>query len=117
MNSFVFLFKNRPGAESRFNTLCGLVLSALAKGFKVSLILELDAVLSSVTFQHSYEALILSKDRVSEMIEMGAEVFICSVCAASKGVSKNSDHVSGVKFVSPEMMAGIIGERDTCISL
>lgn len=117
MDSFVFLFKNIHGTESRFNTLCGLVYAAAAKGNKVTVFFDMSGAYISMANQQSYESLILPKDKISEMIDMGVEVFICSVCAQSRGVGQTSDHVSGVRMAPPEMLSEIIAESSLFISL
>ena len=117
LSSFIFFFKNKSGLESRFNTLCGLASAALGKEIPTKIILDMDGVMTSVVNQQSYEALILQKDKISELIEMGAEIFLCSVCAGKRGVPKLSDHVQGIRFASPEMMSEIMSGEYTLISL
>ena len=97
--------------------MCGLALAALGKGIPTKIILDMDGIMTSVANQQSYEALILQKDKISEMIEMGAEVFLCSICAGKRGLSKPTDHVQGIRFASPEMMSEIMSGDYTLISL
>lgn len=117
LSSFIFFFKNKSGLESRFNTLCGLASATLGKEIPTKIILDMDGIMTTVANQQSYEALILQKDKISELIEMGAEVFVCSICAGKRGLSKLSDHVDGIRFISPEMMSEIMSEDYTLISL
>ncbi len=117
MSSFIFFFKNKSGLESRFNTLCGLASASLGKEIPTTIILDMDGIMTSVANQQSYESLILQKDKISELIDLGAEVFICSICAGKRGLGKDSDHVQGIRFASPEMMSEIMSGDYTLISL
>ncbi len=117
MDSFVFFYKNRPGGESRFKTLFGLVSAAIAGGMRVSVFLDLDSIFASSSYQQSYESLELPKDKISEMIDMGAEIYVCSVCAAIRGLADPDDHVKGVRMISPERTAEMIAGKAACVSL
>lgn len=117
MSSFAFYFKNRPGHESRFNTLKGLVIAAASAGMKVAVFMDLDAVWASSVNQRSGESLVLPKDNISEMIDMGVDIYVCSVCSAPRGVGDADAHISGVNMISPEASSKLFSEYSVCISL
>ena len=51
------------------------------------------------------------------MIDMGAEIYVCSVCAAIRGLADPDDHVKGVRMISPERTAEMIAGKAACVSL
>jgi len=116
LKSLLFIYKKSPYTESRFDTFCNLAVSALQKGLDVNIFFDFDGVLNTIAEQQSYESLLLPKDKISDLIDSGARVYLCGVCAAMRGLKSSESHIENVKFVSMEKLAGLIGKADRIIA-
>lgn len=112
MKSLFFIYKSSPFTESRFDTLCNLAAVALQKGLEVKIFFDFDGVFNTVVDQQSYESLLLPKDRITELIDSGVAVYLCSVCSAMRGLKSASLHVENARFASMETLAKLISKAD-----
>ncbi len=116
MSALIFLFKNAPFTQSRFDTLCNLAAAALDKKLDVSIYFDFDATFTTLTTQQSFESFMLPKDRISELMELGAHVYICGVCASMRGIKHGDVHVEGIKFIALEKLSSLLLNAEKVIS-
>lgn len=116
MSSLLFFYKSAPFTESRFDTLCNLAAAAIEKKIDVSIFFDFDATFTTVATQQSFEMFMLPKDRISELMELGANIYLCEICSAMRGVKHFDIHTEGINFISMEKLSSIIAKTDKVIS-
>jgi tRNA 2-thiouridine synthesizing protein D len=91
--------------------------AALAKGHTVKYFLYLDGVYNPNSYQTFPDLDVMPKDRVSKVVEAGAEVIACGICVNARGLQGGKDYVDGVRVGGLPDFADIVGEVDRLVTL
>jgi tRNA 2-thiouridine synthesizing protein D len=91
--------------------------AALKKGHKVLYFLYLDGTYWPVKYQAFPQWKKQPKDKLDELIKMGAEFYACGLCINARGLRDGKDFIGGVKVAGLTDFADIISKSDRLITL
>lgn len=99
-----------------WETAVDLADAALEKGHDVDFFLYIDGVYNPVKHQSFPGSIVLPHQRFAALLERGARVTVCGLCAQVRGL-KPADYVAGVATGGLPDLAALIGEVDRLVSL
>ncbi len=91
--------------------------AALKKGHKVKYFLYLDGVYWPIKYQSFPEWKEQPKDKLAELIRMGAEIFACGACINARGLRNGADFTEDVKVAGLADFSEIVNQSDRLITL
>lgn len=105
-----------PFQFENWETAVNIAEAALDKGHEVAFFLYIDGVYNPVRQQSFPEPIVLPHERFMTLLERGARVIVCGICARIRGLER-ADYVEGVVVGGLPSFAMLIGEVDRLVSL
>ncbi|MFB6110131.1 MAG: DsrE/DsrF/TusD sulfur relay family protein [Halodesulfurarchaeum sp.] len=123
MSHLGIVLTGAPFDSERWKTAYEMGRAALDGGHEVSIFAYLDGTYVPMVDQHFEEAAEngryrkMPTERYQELLEAGAELFVCGICTDARSIDPQSDLPEGVTVGLLPDLADIIGEADRVISL
>ena len=123
MSHLGIVLTGAPFDSERWKTAYEMARAALDTGHEVSVFAYLDGAHVPMVDQRFDEAAEnglyqrMPTDRYQELLEDGAEMFVCGLCADARSVDPQSDFPDEVMVGLLPDLADVIGEADRVISL
>lgn len=123
MSQLGIVLTGGPFDSERWKTAYELGRAALDEGHEVSIFAYLDGAYVPMVDQRFEEAAenglyqTMPTERYQELIEAGAEMFVCGLCADARSIDPQLDLPEAVTVGLLPDLADVIGEADRVISL
>jgi len=117
MAKIVLLLNEGPWQTENYEIFARLAEAALDKGHEVEGFWYIDAVYNGIKNQKFAEIDILPVERMKNLLEKGAKIIACGVCANARGLERGKEFIEGIRVGGLPDMADMVSEADAFISL
>ena len=106
-----------PFQFENWETAASIAEAALDKGHEVQFFYYLDGVYNPIKYQTFPDLDVMPKDRIARLLDRGAKIIACGICANARGLEKGKDYIEGVRVGGLPDFAEMLGEVDRLIAL
>ncbi len=117
MARMAILLTEGPWQTENYEIFARLAEAALDKGHKVEGFWYIDAVYNGIKHQKFAGVVTLPVERMKRLIEKGAKIVICGLCADARGLERGKEYIDGIRIGGLPDLADMISEADTFVSL
>jgi len=117
MATIGILLTHSPLQHPHADTAAALGEAALARGHQVRYFLFMDGTYAPNRLQSFRYVDTLSKDRFQRLLERGATVVACGLCAGARGLDKGRDYLEGVRVGGLADFSALVAGCDRLVAL
>lgn len=111
------VLRSGPYQDQRWDTAYSIASAALGRAHSVSIFLYMDGVYNALATAEFSSVERLPKDRLTLLLDQGAQVFACTTCTNNRGLEDGKDYLKRIVVTGATQASEMVSGCDRIISL